>query len=127
MKKKIAEKWAKALRSGRYKQGRHALKYKTKAGVTRHCCLGVLCELYQKEHKVKLKTGVQSGTEELKSCKLMTFGDCNEALPEKVMIWSGMMTDDGSMPDETTLACRNDYGDSFDKIADVIEKEYKTL
>jgi len=127
MKKKIAEKWVEALRSGKYKQGRHALKYKTKAGVTRHCCLGVLCELYQKEHKVKLKTGVLSGTEELRSCKLTKFNECNATLPEKVMTWSGMMTDDGSLPDNTTLAHKNDYGYSFEVIADLIEGKYETL
>lgn len=127
MKKKIAEKWVKALRSGKYKQGRHALKYKTKAGVTRHCCLGVLCELYQKEHKRKLKTKVEPGTEELKGNKVTKFKDCNGTLPEEVMNWSGVGTDDGSLPDDTTLACKNDYGDSFEKIADVIEKKYETL
>jgi hypothetical protein len=127
MKKKIAEKWVKALRSGKYKQGRHALKYKTKAGVTRHCCLGVLCELYQKEHKRKLKTEAERGTEELRDCKVMKFGDCNGTLPEKVMIWSGIGIDDGGLPDGRTLAQMNDHGDDFEDIAYVIESEYDGL
>jgi hypothetical protein len=40
MKKAIKKKWIAALRSGKYKQGRHRLAH---AG--RYCCLGVLCEI----------------------------------------------------------------------------------
>jgi len=36
----VAQKWVKALRSGKYKQGRNRLRKKD-----RFCCLGVLCEL----------------------------------------------------------------------------------
>ena len=53
MKAEIAKKWVKALRSGRYQQGKQALKVKSKRGITRHCCLGVLCELYQNAHRGK--------------------------------------------------------------------------
>lgn len=42
MNKKLKAKWVKALRSGKYKQGRGQLyNPKTK----RYCCLGVLCRL----------------------------------------------------------------------------------
>ena len=40
MDKKIKKKWLKALRSGKYKQGRDALRIGNK-----FCCLGVLCDL----------------------------------------------------------------------------------
>jgi hypothetical protein len=76
---------------------------------------------------VKLKTGLGRGVDELKACKLTKFNDCNGTLPEKVMTWSGICTDDGSLPDNTTLACRNDHGDSFKAIADIIEGGYETL
>jgi len=36
--------WVAALRSGHYEQGACSLK-KIQAGVTVHCCLGVLCEV----------------------------------------------------------------------------------
>ena len=128
MKKKVMEKWVKALRSGRYKQGRHALKYKTKAGVVRHCCLGVLCDLYQKEHKVKLRTDLNPGKDELKSCKVFLFDDNEAGLPDQVMKWSGISSDDGVLyMDTQTLASMNDYGSDFNKIADIIEEEYKEL
>lgn len=38
-------KWIAALRSGRYQQGRNALRRRTGEGVA-YCCLGVACDLY---------------------------------------------------------------------------------
>ena len=40
MRKDLKKKWIEALRSGRFKQGKNALKTNDK-----HCCLGVLCEV----------------------------------------------------------------------------------
>lgn len=37
--------WVAALRSGFYVQGRGTLRKVTPDGVTRHCCLGVLCDI----------------------------------------------------------------------------------
>jgi hypothetical protein len=44
MKKEYADKWVAALRSGKYVQGKAALKQAYDGGV-KHCCLGVLCEV----------------------------------------------------------------------------------
>lgn len=46
MKKEIAEKWTKALRSGKYKQGTGELRAYITDEV-QFCCLGVLCEISQ--------------------------------------------------------------------------------
>ena len=43
MKKEIADKWVEALRSGKYKQGKSALKKDDS-----FCCLGVLCDIIGK-------------------------------------------------------------------------------
>lgn len=43
--KAFKKKWISALRSGKFKQGKTKLKYKDEKGVTRHCCLGVACEI----------------------------------------------------------------------------------
>jgi hypothetical protein len=56
-------KWIKALRSGKYKQGEHKLKYTIKnehgKNENRYCCLGVACELgiakKRAHHKGQLK------------------------------------------------------------------------
>jgi hypothetical protein len=46
MNQEIKTQWIAALRSGQYKQGKGMLKQTTAQGDIRHCCLGVLCELY---------------------------------------------------------------------------------
>jgi len=55
MRKIIAKKWIKALRSGKYKQGKGYLKQFTSKNEPRHCCLGVLCELYNDTMKKNYK------------------------------------------------------------------------
>ena len=45
MNSEVKAKWIKALRSGEYEQGQLALRVDNK-----YCCLGVLCDLYDKEH-----------------------------------------------------------------------------
>lgn len=45
MKRELRDKWCEALRSGKYLQGRGALRVVTAEGVDSYCCLGVLCDL----------------------------------------------------------------------------------
>lgn len=49
MNKEIKKLWVEALRSGKYKQGTGRLSRVDDNGVTRMCCLGVLCDLYTKQ------------------------------------------------------------------------------
>ena len=52
MKKNIMTEWVSELRSGKYKQGYGLLKQiDDEEVILKHCCLGVLCELYQSEMK----------------------------------------------------------------------------
>ncbi|MFO0452755.1 MAG: hypothetical protein ACK52I_29555, partial [Pseudomonadota bacterium] len=57
MKKEIAKLWVAALRSGKYKQGRHAL-HSIKDNNETFCCLGVLCDIYQQDRRKKKKKGL---------------------------------------------------------------------
>lgn len=50
MNKDIKRAWVKALRSGKYKQGRKQLRN----GNDEMCCLGVLCNLYAEAHPLSL-------------------------------------------------------------------------
>jgi len=139
MKKKIAEKWIKALRSGKYRQGKKVLKQRSKRGVVRHCCLGVLCELYQKEHDRKMEikqTSPAPGDEVPKDCKLYRFHDSTATLPKRVMRWAGMQSDEGFVPFDNydygyegskTLAELNDNGCPFKEIADIIAKDWDAI
>lgn len=112
MKKNIAQKWVKALRSGKYKQGADALYANGK-----HCCLGVLCAI----------SPWKNNYTKMKSCG----GDyMNSVLPEKVMEWSDMYDKDGgsrSCRFQTNLTSMNDDGKSFEYIANYIEENYKDL
>jgi hypothetical protein len=142
MKKTIAEKWVKALRSKRYTQGRGALKVKTQNGVTKHCCLGVLCDLYQNEHERKIPVSKRTTKRgENVPANLTVFGFKSRdvfnpeegSLPDNVRRWAGIGSEDGyfghevAIKQETTLIALNDNGMSFSKIADVIEEHFKAL
>ena len=64
-----AKKWVAALRSGKFKQGKFALRKRTfrdglylRDGesphyVTEHCCLGVACEIFKDELELKVIPG----------------------------------------------------------------------
>mgnify|MGYP001438297913 CR=1 FL=1 len=107
MKYNVMKKWVKALRSGEYKQTRGTL-------VDRDgfCCLGVLCDIANKENVVELHDYQDRGN-----------------LPCKVMKWSGIEDSYGERKGRRkALAILNDFNRySFKKIANVIEKEYKDL
>ena len=130
MRKEVAKKWVKALRSGKYKQGQVYLKQFHDNGKTEHCCLGVLCELYndemKKNHKKMLSTKIRcknSGTD------CVTFNNKEGELPKIVMKWSGVKDSIGrySTDDTGSLADMNDTGKTFKTISNFIEKNVENL
>lgn len=136
MKLSIAQKWVKALRSGRYKQGKMALRTKTKNGTVRHCCLGVLCELYNEEHEDKLKIEETNDPDHIgiidKSLAVFKYGTKAQNLPCKVVKWAGLCDANGTFQEKLVKNCQNlyqlnDIGTSFKKIADIIEEQYVGL
>lgn len=140
MKKLIAKKWVKELRSGRWKQGRDAL-CSIEEGNKCYCCLGVLTELYNieqiKKRKKKLITkDVQDRCNDGKDVIAYKSGEDSwneDTLPTEVMKWSGIIAENGSLLDANldvdyeSLADMNDSGKSFNFIADIIEKHYENL
>lgn len=101
MNKRIKQRWIKALRGGRYKQGKGCLKQRLPDG-PRHCCLGVLEELAVKDGVIKRITGM--------------------FLTKKVQKWAGL---DGQNPTLGTMSAaflNDDANKSFDFIANRIEK-----
>lgn len=108
MKKSIAMKWVKALRSGKYKQARLRLG-DAKNG---YCCLGVLCKVTGKKHRAQ-----------------------DAEVPPPVREAAGMKTDNGRyLFGEPSLMAHNDgtnfdgsNGKSFAEIADIIEKHWRLL
>lgn len=119
MKLDIADKWVKALRSGEYKQGQQFLCKVGETGKESFCCLGVLCDIYQKE----------VGDLEIRPGSYFRYYDnCSGYLPEKVKNWSGIASDRGYRGQhKSSLLSLNDDAVSFEHIADIIEQEKETL
>ena len=128
------KKWVKALRSGKYKQGGGTLKQFNKKGQTQHCCLGVLCELYndsmRKSKKKVLSEKVCYNDSDF-SHGYCRFGNKREDLPKEVKNWAGMNDNLGRfyLSDDhyECLADLNDMGKKFKTIANIIEKNYEQL
>lgn len=112
-----AKKWVKALRSGKYRQAKHALK--TNLGF---CCLGVACELYKKSGNA-LSLKKRDGN--------WRYGGNAEFLPPRVQRWLGLAFSDGHFlnRDGTAdhLTTLNDKGNSFETIASIIEQKPANL
>ena len=134
MKKDVMKKWVKALRSGKYKQGGGTLKQYNSKGVAQHCCLGVLCELYndsmRKSKKKVLPEKVYDNDGDF-SFGYCRFGGHKEDLPKEVKNWAGINNNLGkfylSDGHYECLADLNDMGKKFKTIADIIEKNYEQL
>lgn len=137
MKNKIMKRWVKALRSGKFKQGKNALKQLTKDGEAKHCCLGVLCELYnqdrKKNHKKMAEIKINLWDPDFKYGVVEFDGNCG-LLPDAVAEWAGIEDNRGEFKDfyaahtkYSGLADMNDEGVKFKTIANTIEQQWENL
>lgn len=123
MKKHMAMKLVKALRSGEYEQGRTQLVDED----DRFCCLGVACNINEVELDWKYN----------KSWKRWEMDGDSGVLPYEVQKEFGFDTEQGHRRDGRmiriggisykNLADANDRGVPFTDIADYIEANYKEL
>lgn len=120
-----AKKWIRALRSGKYKQGKDRLATVRKT----YCCLGVACEL-------AVKAGIVQRFEiETGEGVALAYGNRRKealALPKTVKDWLGLSTSNGDYRQSATVASslteQNDYKQkNFAQIADIIASEPKGL
>lgn len=117
MKKSIAKRWAKALRSGKYKQTRGKLR-----GQRGYCCLGVLCD-------------IRDSSSWDNDVAYAEYDGEDSELTADVAVWAGMSSCDGTFSNKLTkggnrqsLVTLNDnWKWSFKKIAAFIEKNYRKL
>ena len=121
MKRSIAMKWAKALESGRYKQGKRALRTRTDNGKLSYCCLGVLCNI-TKTTKWKHNNDSPHGS---------LYGEAG-ILPTEIAKKVGMNTASPVLMSETgvvsTLVTLNDkMGYTFKQIAKLVREQWKSL
>lgn len=104
--------WVEALRSGEYQQSQKVLH--NNQG---YCCLGVACEVYQKE---------------VGGLDISALGDrvvgqydlCTTVLPEKVVGWFGLDGANPSIGNGNAVFMNDTLGWSFSKIADVLEEAF---
>jgi len=111
MNQEIKQRWIEALRSGEYQQGKESLYHCGK-----FCCLGVLTDLYIKEHGLQWKQD---------SADLWSFEEEGGVLPRSVQKRSGI-----DFPNPTILSDRatdhnDNYDLSFNEIAALIEEDKK--
>ena len=110
MNKEIKEKWIAALKSGEYEQGKNYLR----TSDNKFCCLGVLEDIHLKELGKEWETNSEGGY----------HIDGNTAyLTKETQKWAGLERDN-PYPKECnrSLAVLNDEGQTFEEIADFIEK-----
>lgn len=112
MKARVKRLWLKALRSGKYQQGKNQLR-----NGDRFCCLGVLCEVYRQDTGKGRWTRGES----------FVAGDSEDCcvLPDAVMAWAALSGDTprlGPRKNSAYATTLNDNGRSFSYIADRIEK-----
>lgn len=138
MRPEIAKRWVEALRSGKFKQGKHRLANETPDG-RNYCCLGVLCEIAVEDGVIPPSASVPSP---LGNDNSIVYGDVSEVVPPNVVgewafedydadgLDTWMVVDiDGEFSDHTMvrngllhLPEINDVaGADFNQIADLIE------
>lgn len=111
MKPSVKRRWVKALRSGKYKQSDGQLCYTENDGSKSYCCLGVLCDIYNKD----LWDGYDA------------FLGEESFLPDEVKKWAGLDERDPVLSERSTItdgtaANFNDAGRTFKQIATLIER-----
>lgn len=106
MNQEIKKQWVSSLRSGEYEQGTDCLEKDGK-----FCCLGVLCDL-----------AARAGVVERKKKYGMGSYDNNEyVLPQVVVEWADLSSEDPEIGRGETLSNLNDAGHDFKLLADIIE------
>lgn len=126
MNQRIKKIWLEALRSGEYKKGVGCLR----ANDNTFCCLGVLCDLYAKEHpsQVIWSTPDINGHKEF---RIGIYSVEKGILPKDVARWAELKFRSPSIKPTTAdngtlnlyLTSLNDNCTTFDKVIKVIEEQ----
>ena len=118
MRKEIAELWADALRSGKYRQTTEQLR-----DVDGYCCLGVLCDLHREQ------TGQGSWSDD---GYYNTGDDTDGVIPTPAVAeWAGLIDRSPSVESDLgydpLTALNDDEGYGFLELADLIQAQWGEL
>jgi len=122
MNSKVKALWVKALRSGEYEQGKGSLVTTSLSSTDpiKHCCLGVLQDLYHKDQNQDFPSH-HSTLLSLSGRALYWAGiSTTPCVPKQNHIIRHTLSCDHDI--QHVLSAANDQGVSFNKIADWIEK-----
>lgn len=118
----LVKKWIKALRSGKYKQGRGYLARYNKKKELRYCPLGVLCDLAVKDGVIQKPKTFDN---------IMYFSGSAYGVPEKVKKYVGLRTSYGNgimLGEYCSISSLNDRDKKkFSTIAKIIESRPEGL
>lgn len=119
MKPEVKQQWIEALLSGDYKQTKQALQ--NEEG---YCCLGVLCDIYSKEHSLDWGEYLEFDDGAIDYSPYVFLG-CEELPPEVVVEWAGLECEDPVVMVEapTSLSKLNDNGYDFKQISKLIKDQ----
>lgn len=110
--------WLEALRSGRYQQGRGRLRTANPDGSSNYCCLGVLCDLYDKVHG-------EDGWGKAEAPHAVEHEGRTGTPSSAVLAWAGLHDRYGSFDqDGESLVEVNDNSSDFAEVIEVIEEYF---
>lgn len=114
MNKRVKRAWIKALRSGKYKQGRGALRNWDNT----YCCLGVLCDLYARRRLTppNQKWRLVGGRYR------WAIASAEGVLPVCVKNWAGLSDTDPALNGREASSWNDNEHAGFERIATLIEK-----
>jgi hypothetical protein len=121
MNPEVKQKWIDALRSGKYEQGSEKLR-----SVSGYCCLGVLCDLYAQEHDTQWEFRGYEETN-LQPMDYWYYEGESEFLPESVMDWAGLESNNPKVRVDVEDNPDNDNCFYLDHIANVNDSCYYTF
>lgn len=117
--------WLDALRSGEYKQGKHALH---RLADNSFCCLGVLCDVVVKSDMVDIVVEEHSGVSVYNGDALtlpLAIAEVAQINPFGGLLDGGAVWSSGGHLPYRELTEINDYTDlTFNEIADIIEEKF---
>lgn len=131
----LIREWVDALRSGKYEQGRLALRSKD----DKYCCLGVLCDVAKNKLGLEWmlldgKFRYDIGKNEMTSSSIVLPLDVRNLLDTGIGGHTGLPIDATKLSPElgipsdiktlTAMDLNDEYKLSFTQIADILEQQY---
>lgn len=118
MNAEIKAKWLEALRSDRYTQGTGVLR----SADDKFCCLGVLCDLAEREGVVTAGRD-QDLIDEFPNMDISwNYNGDDAELPTAVLTWAGLESRNPLLLSGSAIELNDEEQYTFDQIADEIEE-----